>query len=375
MLSAFETGLQQAFKRDGVSSQTFDILSDSEGHILSHFAEDMPECTIGFNVIPNHLPFEELGIPHVALIVDCATYYPEIFECKNAVAAFVEEDSCGFVRQCGHKHVIFFPHAIDKSLLVDTFPEKKRDLDVVMCGSFSDAELIRGSWELILSKKAQDLLMDMAEEVLASSDTTHLELFVKEMEKKGEFANEILEKGLPAFSLMNWLEVYIRGVDRTRFIEAIDADVHIFGSEQDEEQWKKALKKKKNLIFHKPVPYEQLPSLFMRAKAVLNSMPTIKRGLHERLLMALARGATVLTNDNIFLSKTFGKHEALLTVTSKDYSAANELLKNAFQDEEKRIKDVLSTHTIIREGHTFEVRAKMLQDVLPPIIEEIRASK
>lgn len=373
VLAAFENGLQQALRRSGVVSQTFDILSDSEGYILSHFAKDMPDCTIGFNVIPSYLSFEQLGIPHIALIVDCVTYYPEIFECKNAVVGFVEEDSCGFLRQCGHKYVIFFPHAIDKNQIKSTFREEKRDLDVVMCGSFTDSELIRASWRLLLSKKAQDLLVDMAEQVLASTHMTHLEIFVKEMEKAGFFAQEIKEKGIPAFTLINWLEMYIRGLDRVRFIQAIDADVHIFGLKQEQEQWKEALKGKKNLIFHEAVPYEKLPELFSRARVVLNSMVTIKRGLHERLLLALAQGASVLTNDNIFLEKTFGQHKALLAVTSHNYSIVNTLLAEAFQDEEKRLRDVLSTHKIITEQHTFDVRAKMLQDVLPPIIQEIRS--
>ena len=373
VLVAFTKGLQQALRRAKIASRTFDILTQSEGDILSFFAKDMPDCTIGFNVIPGHLSFEQLGVPHVALIVDCATHYLEMLECKNAIAGFVEEDSCGFFKLCGHKNVIFFPHAIDQKQLRSASEMKvKRDLDVVMCGSFSDAELIRASWKLLLSKKAQDFLLDAAEQVLASDHLTHLQIFVTEMEKKGFFAEELKEKGIPAFTLINWLEIYIRGIDRIRFIQAIEGhDIHIFGQKEEQELWKKALKRKKRLFFHEKVPYDKLPEVFLRTRAVINSMATIKRGLHERLLLGLSQGASVLSNDNIFIEKTFNQPKALLNIRMPDYSQANELLAHAFENEEERINDIMKAHKIIRDQHTFDVRVKMLQDTLPQMIQNV----
>ncbi|MBS0654267.1 MAG: hypothetical protein JSR46_00675 [Verrucomicrobia bacterium] len=369
VLAAFTKGLQEAFRRAKIASRTFDILTQSEGHILSFFAKDMPDYTIGFNVVPQHMSFEQLGIPHVALIVDCATHYPEILESKNAIAGFVELDSCGFYRQCGQKNVFFFPHAIcQKQLKSVSQMSVKRDLDVVMCGSYCDPEPIREGWKELLSKRAQDTLFDMAEQVLASDNLTHLQLFVTEMEKHGFFADEIRDKEIPAFTMINWLEMYIRGVDRVRFIQAIDGyDVHIFGDQPERAKWEKALKGKKGLYFHDEVAYEALPDIFLRTRAVLNSMPTIKRGLHERLLMGLSQGASVLSNNNVFLANTFHHPKALLNIQLPNYAQANELLAGAFANEEERLIDIEAAHEVIRREHTFDVRVKMLQDVLPKL--------
>ncbi len=371
VLASFTTSLQQALRRSGISSRTFDILTQSEGTILSHFAKEMPDYTIGFNVIPHHLSFEQLGIPHIALVVDCATHYPELLQCKSAIAAFVEQDSCDLFRLIGHKRVLFFPHAIDEKWLKGRQMPARRDLDIVLCGSYADSELVRGVWKMLFSEYVQEKLCDIAEKAIASASVTHMEMLMDEMEKGGNFADEIKEKKISAFDLMNWMELYMRGVDRLRFLQALqDVDIHIFAGKKDLEQWEQALRGKKRLFFHEEVAYEELADVFARARIVLNSMPTIKKGLHERLLFALSQGASVLNNASDFVCTAFPQRLAVLSVQPPEYDRANELVQEVFQNEEARQEEVRAAQKYIGEGHTFDARVAYLKEMIPQIIQE-----
>jgi hypothetical protein len=182
-----------------------------------------------------------------------------------------------------------------------------------------------------------------------------------------------MKKEINFYDTMNSLELYIRSVDRVRFLQAIEAcDLHIFGAKKYEDDWKRVLKGKKRVHFHDEVAHHALPEIFRRARAVLNSLPTIKRGLHERLLLALTQGASVLGNANVFIHSQFGQSKALLNILPPDYNSANALLEEAFQDEDARLEDVFATHSIIRDKHTWDARAETLTKRLPKFLQEIR---
>lgn len=376
---AFTQGLQAALRRLNILSDSHDYKSLSHGQVVAELAKNSPDCTAGFNVIvAKHSPIEPLGIPHLSMIVDCATYYPELLDAPHAAISFVEEDSVGLFKRLGVQNVFYLPHAIDRELLsaqnVERAKKQKRDLDIVMCGSFHDGDEIIAMWKDLLSEKARRRLMDLAEEVLASPHRSHLQAFVELVELKDDFEGELKEKSIHFFDLMNSLEVYLRSIDRLRYLQAIEVgDIHIFGYKKYEESWKKALKSKKRLFFHPDVPYTELPAVMQRAKVVLNSMPTIKRGLHERILLALSQGASVLSNENSITTRFFPEPLAHLALLPPDYSAANALLEAAFKDEEARLSQVLKTHETILQQHTWDVRAQMLLKTLPPIIESIKA--
>lgn len=378
VLNSFTEGLQKALKRAELRSETFDLIDSSQGEILAQLAKDQPACTAGFNIVmAKHSFAEPLGIPHLSLIVDCMTYYPEVMQSDTTIACFVEEDSCGFFRLLCKKDAIFLPHAVDAELVSPKnekiLREEKRDLDLVMCGSFIGSEEIMNSWKERLTPKCVDTLVQIAEETIASPHRSHMQAFVEEIERQGHFEKELIKKKVDYFETMNQLEIYIRSVDRIKFLQSIDAcDLHIFGAKRYEADWKKVLQGKKRVFFHDAVPHEELVQVFRRARCALNSLPSIKRGLHERLLLALSQGASVLGNENIYITSQFPRSLALLNILPPDYARANDLLHDAFKDEKARLDDVLATHSIIREKHTWDIRAEALLKKLPKFIMDIR---
>ncbi len=365
---AFSEGLQKSLLRLGIASSLLD-----ESKILEELVKNKPDCTAGFSVtVGKHSSAEPLGIPHLSMILDSATYFPELLQNPNAIVSFVDEDSVGFFKMLGVKYVFNFGHAIDKDLLDENTLNEKRDLDVVMMGSYIDADAILAIWKDLLSTDAQNELLNIAERVLASPTLSHLQAFVELIEKKGDFEKELLAKSIQFFDMLNSLDQYIRAIDRRSIVEALDRPVHIFGAKQYIELWQKSVKDPKKLIFHPEVAFKELPALLKRSRIVINSFPMFKRGLHERLLMALSCGASVLCNDNVLVQKTFGKSSAILKYLFPDYAKANQLIEACLQDEQARLKAVFDTHPTIREKHTWDVRAHALLTILPSFLEDIR---
>ncbi len=358
---AFSEGLARALERAGVGSELFAYTDLGSGQILANLTKNRPSCTAGFNVVVGeHSPLEPLGLCHLSMIVDAASYFPELLKNPLAITSFVDEDSVGFFKMMGAKHVIYLPHAVEKAHVVSD--NSMRDIDILLAASYIDIDEVVDILRALLSEKSSRELIQKAETVLSSETLSPLQAFVELVESHGSFEEELLQKKIPYFDLMNVFDRYIRAIDRVRIMEAIDRPLHIYGT-----GWKKNSKD----IFHDPVPFEKMPELLRRSKIVINSVPMFKRGLHERLLLALASGASVVTNKSYGLQKVFGEGGGLDYFLAPHYKDVNLAIERALGDEDSRFKAVLERHDLILQEHTWDARAKELILQLPPHIEAI----
>ena len=160
------------------------------------------------------------------------------------------------------------------------------------------------------------------------------------------------------FDLMENFDRYLRALDRERMLLAIEGrDIHIFGLHDG---WKKILKKKSHVFYHNAFPFEKSPEIFRRAKCVISSSPMFKRGLHERMLLALSQGASVLCNDSLFIQRDFHYQKAILPILSPDYSKANALIDHAFANEKERLEQVWQRMKPFVIYYTWDSRARTL---------------
>jgi spore maturation protein CgeB len=370
--------LQRALIRAGIQSNIYNILEQSRDALLEQLERDAPDCTAGFNVIlDDHIFFDLAGIPNLSIIVDCATYYPELVECRASCITFVEEDSCEFFQRSHHPHVWCLPHAIGKEQLTEELKAEvlasHRDIDLVFCGSYFDSQGMHAKWEKRFSTRAVALLEEIAEAVLASQSLSHIQAFLQAKEANPFFMEELAEKSVGLFDIMSSLELYIRGCDRIRLMKAVEGEVHLFGSETDIPLWQKALERK-GVVYHGPKPYDELFSLFLRSKVVLHSLPTIKRGYHERLFLALAAGASVLASDAVALDMLGAGEAAILPYLSPHYDGINRRIARVLASEPERLSQVCAVRERISQEHTWDARVSALMTTLPPAIAAIRRS-
>jgi spore maturation protein CgeB len=176
-------------------------------------------------------------------------------------------------------------------------------------------------------------------------------------------------KTIDFLTLLDQLEDYINGRDRMELIKSIkDAEVHIFGS--GSEGWKHALKKSKNVTVHDLVPYDEALNMMRQSKIVLNSVPSIKAGAHERIFAGIASGAAVLTNDNLYMHENFKHGEDILFYQNGHWDEVNQSVNEYLNDENKRLKLVKKGQEVVRNGHTWDHRAATLVSELGPILHK-----
>jgi hypothetical protein len=370
---------EKALHRQEIQSNTYDTEEKTLSEISAQFVKNPPDCTAGFNffMTAQSMPTR---IPHLAMMVDSATYYPELIQAQHVIAAMSDQDSVEFLKLFGKKHALFFPLATDQETVSekknDEILNSKRDLAVVFAGSFVDGALIFSRWKDYFSKDLLKLFDNIVEETLASSTRSHIIAVFEAFQANPKFAQEIKEKEFGFLDIINSIEQVMRGRDKERLLNALhDQQIQMFVPEQEKALWQKVLKQKNNLVFHPPVSFQDLFSVFKRSKIVINSMPQIKRGFHEQMLLALGAGASSLTNENVLLSNTFKPGSELLYYLAPNYEKVTTKIQSALTNESKRLDDVMQARDVIRKAHTWDARVKMLQENLPQLLQEMKGQK
>lgn len=355
VIDYFEKGLQEAFIKQGILSNTYPI----DQKLPEYLLESSADYTLGVNVVlPDHLSY----VPHIAYMIDWVTYTPSLFSDSNMIVCNVDKQSAALLEKFVDNLILFLPHAISESSIIEE--ETKRDIDLVFAGSYMDENLLYEKLKVNLSQDFLAALEEVISKSLTSSHINHVEYLSKLLEDFPHYGKELEEKQITTFTLCNTIEQMMRARDRMSLLKAIDREVHIYGNDCD--AWKQALHKHKNFIFHPPIEFKKINTLFQRSKIVLNSAPMFKEGLHERFLYALANGASVITNQNILLSNEFPEDRSLKTFIAPDYRNINHVINNMLESEEERIRDVKARQAYIKSKHTWDERVKSLLNVLQP---------
>ena len=373
VLMQFTQKLRRSLQKLGIRSLCYDVLSQPLTEIGARLAKDPPDCTIGFNVVlPEALFFGPLGIPHIALIVDSATYYPELLRCPNSCAGFAEMDSIDFLESLQKKHLFFFPHACEKSLASKKLLDAPCIYEALMPASFIDAE---GPFSVLkehFPKKAVAVFDDVVESCLASPDRSHL-VVLRELFQSNEAIREhATSKGISFFDLFSLIELTMRGRDRVRLLQSLQGiEVTIACAQTDQMLWKKALGRKKNINYVDSIPYAQLFHAMCQSDFVINSIPTIKRGFHERLFLAASAGATTITNSSLFQQNYFPEDHAVIAYLAPHYKEINKKIALTRKNRKQRSVDIKFLKKKIVREHTWDVRAAYLVQQLPMLLSEL----
>ncbi len=365
VLNGFLDGFEKACRAKGIRTKRIRLDTTTNDELIAQLKKDKPDATFGFNIVLDRTAFfDATKVPHVTCVTDYATYYFELLKLPETITCFVDEDSCKLFSSFGRKDTIFLPHAIDKELFTKPLT-KKRDLEVVLTGSYFDPEVLELVWQEFLPKELIDILKTAASRALSSSSLPHFLALHQVLEEKPDLAKYISES-FGIINIANMLEPYIRAVDRTKLIDAClnHFDVHVFSSAEDSPKWKERFGSKLNV--HDECPYDQLFDLFSSSKFVLNSVPTIKHGLHERLLTSVAAGAVSVSFDTEFLELLLPRSPAVILYRPAELDKLIVEMKTG-----QTGRDVDLCNSFAQE-HTWDARIDYLMDVLPKKLELIR---
>lgn len=378
VLHDFTRGLSNALNRQGVLARIIEPHKDDPKGFLDAILTDPPDCTLSFNgLLPDsagHFLCDMIKIPHVACLTDSPNRFFPLVQSPRTIMTCVDQDFCQVYRDFQCDRTIFLPHAISKSTVPPLVAEPI--YDVLMLNSFIDYDAIRQDWKTHYPKELQDILDEAAEWALTDYQKPYLQAFVQTMDRHLKAGKNINLKQINYEELLVSLEAYIGGKSRAQLLRSIrDVTVHVFGSHEGL-GWKKYLDPhQSNIRLHGPVPFSEAIELMKKAKIILNSIPEIKQGLHERILNGLACGAAVLSLRTPFLQEHFKDGEEILLYHPLQWEEVNTKLHHYLEDETARYQLAGRGREKVMQHHTWDHRAQTLMRELPAHLEKIKAQQ
>lgn len=367
--------MHEALLHCGVNSRLLEAKRNDPGPFLDALFQDPPECTLSFNGLlpdPEGRFFSDMiRIPHVACLVDSPNNYLPLIRSPYSIITCADRSSVSFFQGVGFRNVLFMPHGIESTLAPD--PDGKREYDVVMLASCIDFEGMRAEWRKKFPPALCEAMEEAADLALSDQVTPYYQAFVKALDKQVSRQSGIDPQTIDFVTVLDEIEMYIRGKDRFELISAIkDAKVDIFGSADGRVGWREYLADKKNVNIHDPVPFEQALAIMKHSKIVLNSCPWIKDGGHERIFAGLACGALVITNENVYMREQFKDGESIVFYQHHKWDKANHRVNEYLENSAKRKQVAERGRELVMKNHTWDRRAEQLIKELPPLLASIR---
>lgn len=326
-----------------------------------------PDCTFAFNgprrTKAGILLAEELGLPHVAWLVDAAHFSREFAQFPQHILITPDQKSEDLMRQWGAKHAYFLPHAADA--LPAKVPIAERRYPIVFLGSIADPETYISQWKSKYPASVVEFLKETAEKTLTDTDVCYQDLLLKNTLFQGADQDELIQD----------FDVYMRMIGRLDLLRKLSGlPVHLFGNligDSSRSIGEVIGGDISGLTVHSSVNFFEALEIMQNAKVVLNSSPMFKTGAHERIFYAPSAGAVLLTNETPWIRSHFKTSEEMLT-----YRFA-EPIKESLQmllekpEELKAIADagrlkVLSEHTW---DHRIQKLLEIMNRAIPDLID------
>lgn len=268
-LIAFCEGLKKGFKLIGLEADL----------VLYHDSYKRAPITVGFNGPSREL--EEIkgkrfiGDTHFSLLVDAPWRFPALLNDPEIHMGVVDLSHLRFAHRFKDR-VFFSPHAVDSTHPYNL--SKKRRYDLVMPLSYYPKE------ELKTVEGFEPFIENFVNEVLEDASLSYLDHFQTR-----------LRPGMPHEKLLYAIEERLRHEGQERVFQALEGrEVHLFGKGTDKIT-------RKGFIGHGEKTFYELRAIYEETHTVINTSPKMREGGHERLFEAIAAGARVVTDENLFL--------------------------------------------------------------------------
>lgn len=362
----FTQGMHAALRQLGVKSRLLDI--NEADRFCDIMRQDPPDCTLSFNgLLPDEqgrLVCDITGIPHVSYLIDSlASYFLHLTRSPLSILTCIDRTAVDFFHGIGFDKVLFMPHAVESSL--HAAASSPRAYDAVMISSCIDYEEISAGWKRAYAPSLCLALEEAARMILTDSTMPTYMAVTNMIDKQMRQTADFDARQIDLLTMLDEVEMFARGKDRVQLLQNIKTTpVHVFGSGN----WHKYLGSQANICLHPAVSFEQALGIMQQSKIVLNSCPTIKKGLHERLLAGIACGALVISSENTYLQTQFAEGISIAFYRYGKWQAANDCLVNYLDNETKRRQVVVAGQQIVKSFHTWEHRAAELLKALPPLL-------
>jgi len=371
-------GLAAGLQRSGAVCRILEGDYYNPKAFLDRLFADPPDCTLSFNGL---LPDEEgnflcdmIKIPHVACLVDDPQHFIQLTHSPNTIITTTDRAICDFFESTHFDRALFMPLAVDRELILPPNQPQNRSIDLLMMSSFIDAPRIRQHWFDDFPESLATALDEAAEMVLSGQDVPYIQALAQTIDLAMKRDASLDPHKYDFVLLLDELEGYINGQARLEVASSIEGvTLHICG--QNSEEWLRYKPKGADWVALPPVEYSEISSLFRRTKIVLNCVPALCYGVHERIFLGMASGAVVLTNGNSYIHELLKVGEEILVYPPKSPIELNGLIQNVLQDPARMQKMGQRAIRTIAMNHTWDHRAAVLLNELAPVVASLQLAK
>lgn len=366
----FTKRLGSAMEDLGVKVQYLDFQEIGVLEVIERVQKDPVDFTCTFNaILPLHdgrLFCDHLEVPHLNCLVDMSMDALYLLKSPYSVIACVDAFFSQYLKNSGFDRAFFLPHAADDSGPCLTESEKKYDF--VFMGTCFDHEKIAKEWPEHFSKKIADVLLQTANRVLSDDRTCHLFALFEALEKESLSPAE-----LPLVDLFQQFERYLKGRSRAELLQSLEGlNVDVFGSGHLGSSWESSLAGMDKVNIHEALDFKEALRVMAQSKIVLNSSPFFKYGAHERIVYGLCSGASVASDENLFMKKHFSKEDGVLFYRPWDLAPLRENLQKHLENSKEREAWVSNGRDKVLQDHSWASRARHVLDKMTSILGNMK---
>lgn len=373
-LNLFSNQMQGYFEKQGYEIFLFD-LSDtmkSMGILYAYMQTNEISAMIAFNskVFGAKTPsginiWETLGIPCINILVDHPYWYHDILSNmpRNSAVLCIDRNHMNYVSACypDIPFAGFLPHGgtraeSDRKKMAD------KKFDVLYVGSLYAPEKLTSDPH-VWGFDAKRLVAECVDYLKVHTDVTVEQILMRKLEIGcEEFANYIPL----AVQIERRISYYFRGKVLESLAKA-GVSLQIYGSGYEGCDWIRL----PNVHYGGMISPDEVLDKIADSKMLLNSMPWFKDGSHERVFNGMLNGTVVISESNDYLREAV-PNDLWVAYDLRDerFTKLTERIKELLEQPEILDKMAEEAYRLAIENHTWEHRAKEIDEDLLPLFWE-----
>ena len=203
----------------------------------------------------------------------------------------------------GRAYAGILPYGYPPNPLASRTAWASRQHDAVFVKSGIDPASLRAPWAG-LPPTVRQLVEDSAAQILSGADTTVADIVAEAFADRQIHWGDRRELFLYVCSTA---DRYARAVRAERMVRALlPHDVLVVGD------WSHLDRPRARARFTGPIPAARLDPLYADSRIVLNTSPTVRYGIHERIMAGLLAKSAVLSDTTPFLAQTLHECPAFI---------------------------------------------------------------
>lgn len=250
-------------------------------------------------------------------------------------------------------HFIFVPHGGAKAKAVD------KDIDVLYVGSFPNIDEISFIDVEVENVDSEDFYQYLIEFYDSGNELEPHEI-VKLYTNLRDIKINANEYWRLTGRVCHTIDAYHKTMRRKKLVESIinsGQTVHLCGG-----SWEYLNELGlDNVVYHGHCTPEECVEYIVRAKIVLNDLPSFRYGSHERIFNGMLNGAVVVTNESSYLRSRFVENEDILYWDGWEPENVINNINILLEDEELRKSIADNAYEKVKDSDVWSNR---IQDIL-----------